>query len=68
MALTESRLRQIVREEARKVMREAPHGRFGGMYDDKKLVISSLMTIWTAPSAITSIVNSTTTAMTSTTR
>ena len=36
MALTESRLRQIVREEARKVMREAPHGRFGGMYDDKK--------------------------------
>ena len=36
MALTESRLRQIVREEARTVMREAPHGRFGGMYDDKK--------------------------------
>ena len=38
MALTESRLRQIVREEARKVMREAPrpHGPFGGMYDDKK--------------------------------
>jgi hypothetical protein len=30
MALTESRLRQIVREEARRVMKEAPGGRFGG--------------------------------------
>jgi hypothetical protein len=36
MALTESRLRQIIREEAKRMMREAPHGRFGGMYDDKK--------------------------------
>ena len=38
MALTESRLRRIIREEAAKMMREAPrpHGPFGGMYDDKK--------------------------------
>jgi hypothetical protein len=36
MALTESKLRQIIREDAAKMMREAPHGRFGGMYDDKK--------------------------------
>jgi hypothetical protein len=38
MALTESKLRQIIREEAAKVMKEAPrpHGPFGGMYDDKK--------------------------------
>jgi hypothetical protein len=31
MALTESRLRQIVREEAARVMKEAPHG---DDYDD----------------------------------
>lgn len=36
MALTESKLRQIIREEAAKMMKEAPHGRFGGMYDEKK--------------------------------
>lgn len=36
MALTESRLRQIIREEAARVMKEAPHGPFGGMYDKKK--------------------------------
>ena len=38
MALTESRLRQIVREEAARVMKEAPrpHGPFGGMYDKNK--------------------------------
>lgn len=35
MALTESKLRQIIREEAAAVMKEAPHGRFGGMYDEK---------------------------------
>jgi hypothetical protein len=35
MALTESKLRQIIREEAAKVMREAPRPRYGGMYDDK---------------------------------
>ena len=37
MALTESKLRQIIREEAAKMMREAPrpHGPFGGMYDKK---------------------------------
>ena len=35
MALTESKLRQIIREEAAKMMKEAPHGRFGGMYDKK---------------------------------
>jgi hypothetical protein len=33
MALTESKIRRIIREEAARVMKEAPHGAFGGMYD-----------------------------------
>lgn len=36
MALTESKLRRIIREEAAKMMKEAPHGPFGGMFDKKK--------------------------------
>ena len=34
--MTESKLRQIIREEAAKMMKEAPHGPFGGMFDKKK--------------------------------